>query len=337
MRWPFRSLIVLLVGFGSELWISSAQAAPPRSPTPPARLIFGGHEYQDAGAWARDHSLRLEWDGRSRKIAITKRGLNLEFAPHSRVFQLNGVGVWLCSAVITNRGRAYLATVDLKSTLAPLLVPARNQAGQKVRTVCLDPGHGGKQPGHVHGTREEKTYALLLAHRVRHLLQEAGLRVVMTREADQTVELEQRPAHAKYRRADLFVSLHYNATHSGSDTAHGAEVYCLTPAGMPSTNADDANSTSTRAYPGNLHNSRSVLAAYQIQKAMTTQLKVTDRGVRRARFVVLRAAEMPAVLVEGGFMSDPEDARKIWSATGRAELARAITDGILAYKRLVER
>ncbi|MHB9010339.1 MAG: hypothetical protein ACYDC1_25825, partial [Limisphaerales bacterium] len=114
MRWPFRSLIVLLVGFGSELWISSAQAAPPRSPTPPARLIFGGHEYQDAGAWARDHSLRLEWDGRSRKIAITKRGLNLEFAPHSRVFQLNGVGVWLCSAVITNRGRAYLATVDLK-------------------------------------------------------------------------------------------------------------------------------------------------------------------------------------------------------------------------------
>jgi N-acetylmuramoyl-L-alanine amidase len=159
----------------------------------------------------------------------------------------------------------------------------------------------------------------------------------MTREADQYVDLDERPAMARRQKADLFVSLHYNGAEGAGSSASGVEVYCLTPAGASSTNTRGDSSISTKAWPGNLNNSRNVLLAYQVHKAIIGAVSANDRGVRRSRFAVLRNATMPSILVEGGFMSDPTEAKRIYSTAGRDQLARAITDGILAYKRLVER
>jgi N-acetylmuramoyl-L-alanine amidase len=158
--------------------------------------------------------------------------------------------------------------------------------------------------------------------------------VVFTRATDKFVELAERPALAQSRGADLFVSLHFNgAANSG---AQGIEVFSLTPAGAASTNArgEGANSPGSA---GNRNNSQNLLLAYHLQRALLLQLKAPDRGVRRARFEVLRGATMPAVLVEAGFLSHPEEGKKIQSSEYRQQMARAIVAGIENYKKSVER
>lgn len=110
----------------------------------------------------------------------------------------------------------------------------------------------------------------------------------------------------------------------------------MTPAGAASTNARGEGSGS-RAYAGNRNNSKNLLLAYQVQKSLVRTLKSEDRGVRRARFEVLREATMPAVLIEAGFLSHPVEGKKIFTAEYRKQMARAIVEGIQSYKKVVER
>lgn len=330
-----RLLAVLVV---CAILLPLAVVGASRSTTPAvAKTLVNGRQYQELAGLARTNGLTYSWDGRSRNVRVASKSLRLEFPINQRDIRVNGVVVWLSYPVVLVKGKVYVSTSDVRSTLDPLLRPPRNSAGKKIRLVALDPGHGGRQPGNQVGDELEKTHALLLARKVRSLLRASGLTVVMTRDADETVELETRPELAKKQGADLFVSLHYNGVEDASSSAKGVEVFCLTPAGAESTNARGDSSISTKAWPGNLNNSRNTLLAYQVHKAIMGAVPANDRGVRRARFVVLRNATMPAILVEGGFMSDPVEAKRIYSTAGRDQLARAIADGILAYKRLLER
>jgi N-acetylmuramoyl-L-alanine amidase len=97
----------------------------------------------------------------------------------------------------------------VRSTIEPLVSPHKSEA--RVQTICLDPGHGGKDGGKAQGHNYEKKYTLLLARETADLLQEQGFKVVMTRSNDEAVELLERPQIASRRGADVFVSLHYNA------------------------------------------------------------------------------------------------------------------------------
>ena len=106
----------------------------------------------------------------------------------------------------------------------------------------------------------------------------------------------------------------------------------LTPAGAPSTNAGGEGG-GAGWFAGNRFNDQNMLLAYQVQKALARQLGIEDRGVHRARFAVLRDAVMPAVLIEAGFMSHPTEGRKIFSASYRREIARAIVEGIMSYRQ----
>jgi len=310
----------------------SALAGKPDLPT----VELYGRRFVDLSAWASANSLELHWDKASGQIELTKRGAKLAFTADSRCASINGVGVWLSAPITRANHDVYVAAIDLQTLLVPVLSPAKNKPKQRVRTVALDPGHGGKDPGNEAGAEQEKTHALLLAEKVRSLLHQVGLRVVLTRSSDKFVDLAARAKYAKRPRADLFLSLHYNAANPGQNGVKGVEVYCLTPAGAPSTNAG-SESGSTRAASGNANNAKNVLLAYQIQKAIVNHLGMEDRGVRRARFAVLRDAEVPAALIEGGFMTDPEEARQVFDESRREELAHAIVEGVLAYKRLVER
>jgi len=177
---------------------------------------------------------------------------------------------------------------------------------------------------------------LLLAQEVQKQLARVGLKGVLTRHSDTFLELPARPALAQRKRADLFVSLHFNGAARNPDTVRGAEVFCLTPAGLASTNADRPEA-GANTFIGNRNNSRNLFLAYQVQAALVRNLAAEDRGVRRARFAVLRDAAMPAVLIEAGFMSHPVEGRKILTAAYRQQIARAIVEGLLAYKKAVER
>lgn len=317
-----------MLGWGWLLGCGSGWAAAP-SGAGAARAT------QSLGSWAEEAGLRWGWEEPSKSLWATNRRARLRFVVDSRRAEFNGVAIWLSVPVTRRQEEAQVAAVDVEALLEPLMEPARLPGGAKIRKVCLDPGHGGRDPGNQEGKRQEKTYTLLLAREVRAMLEAAGLKVVMTRTQDKQVELPDRPRYAARQTADLLVSLHFNAS-ANRETGQGAEVFCMTPPWTSSTNAG-GEGADTGPLPGNRQNDLNVLLAYQVQKALVEGLGVQDRGVRRARFAVLRDATIPAVLVEAAFMTHPADLKRITDTAKRKELARAITDGILATKRLLER
>ena len=255
----------------------------------------------------------------------------------SRKVSVKGVHVWLSAPVVMRGNFAYVAAADFTGTIHPLLFPAKLPAPRPIKTIVLDPGHGGKDPGNMEGKKQEKFYTLQLAKELRELLMKAGFKVHLTRSSDALIDLEARPGIARQRAADLFISLHFNSADGpGGSAVNGSEVYCLTPARAHSTN-DRAERGHTSTLAGNRCDARNIQLAFLLQKSLVDTVGTEDRGVKRARFAVLKYAEMPAVLVEAAFMTHAGDAKKIYDATQRRSLAQAIADGIAAYKRLVER
>jgi len=286
--------------------------------------------------WAKWQGLAVQWLKRGESLQLSKSGVRLQFAVDSREASINGLQLWLLLPLAARNGDIYLSQLDIDATFRPLLSPPRNEKGKQVRVICLDAGHGGKDPGNRAAGRQEKEYTLRLAQELRTQLGKAGFKVVMTRSGDSYPELSDRPAVAKRTGADLFLSLHFNATENGRAEAHGSEVYAMTPVGAASTNAR-GEGANAGASSGNRSDEKNLLLAYQIQKALIRQLGSEDRGVRRARFEVLREATMPAALIEAGFLSHPIEGKKIFTPEYRKQMAKAIVEGVQAYKEIVER
>ena len=135
------------------------------------------------------------------------------------------------------------------------------------------------------------------------------------------------------RGADLFVSLHFNASPSDTKNVEGLETYCITPVGAASSNAQGEGSN-YGATMANRFEYQSLLLAYQMEKSLVRNLGVEDRSVRRARYAVLRDAEMPAILIEGGYMTHPAEGKKIFDAAYRKQMAAAMVKGIISYQKL---
>jgi len=311
-------------------------ATPPGAGAQPLTARIHDTGYVRLSEWARWQGLNWRWLKRDETLQLTNRTMRLQFTVDSREARVNGVQVWLLHPLTSRAGEIYLSQLDADATFHPLLSPARQEPGRKLKTICLDPGHGGKDPGNRLPGRQEKDYTLRLAQELRDQLTQAGFKVVFTRSSDRFIDLFERSELARRAGADLFVSLHFNATEAGRAEARGSEVYCLTPAGAASTNARGEGARSV-GFPGNRANGKNLLLAYQIQKSLVRTLQSGDRGVRRARFEVLREATMPAVLIEAGFLSHPEEGKKILTAEYRRLMTRAITDGIQNYKKAVER
>ncbi len=293
-------------------------------------------DYVRITEWARWQGLQMRWIKRDETILLTNAAANMQFEVNSREARFNGLQLWLLHPLVSRGDGIYISQLDIDSTFRPLLAAPKNDARKKVKIICLDAGHGGKDPGNRAFGRQEKDYTLRLAAELRTQLQKGGFKVVFTRTSDRFIELTARADIARQRGADVFISLHFNGTSSGKDEARGSEVYSMTPVGAASTNARGEGAGSV-SYPGNRNNSKNLLLAYQIQKSLVKNLSSEDRGVRRARFEVLREATMPAALIEAGFLSHPTESKKIFAEEYRRQMARAITEGILSYKRLVER
>ena len=296
---------------------------------------LSGGSYIRISDWAEAIRFETKWLQKGRSLEATSRWSRLIFNIGSAKAEMNGVRLWLSRAPRIWKGAAYISRLDLEKTIMPVLHPPTTRANQ-ISTVCLDPGHGGSDPGNSEGRYREKSLTLELARSVRKKLEAAGLKVVMTRDSDKGLKLNSRPAVALKHKADLFISIHFNSAPGAGRSANGPEVYCLTPPGAASTNAGGRGVTSV-AYPGNRHDRENALLAHQVQRALVNADAPRDRGVKRARFAVLRYAAMPAILVEAGFMSNHTELKNLTSSTHREKMARAIADGILGYKRTVER
>jgi N-acetylmuramoyl-L-alanine amidase len=325
------SALVLLAAFAA----TSASVAVQTAARPAEQIQISGKDYLRLTDWAKANSFEAHWLKHDETLELSNHSSRLRFNVDSSEAEINGVAVWLLWPIALRNGSVYIAHQDLQNTLRPILVLPQKRPGTGIKTICLDAGHGGKDPGFKVGSTQEKKYTLLLAQELRQQLTRAGFFVTLTRTTDKYVERAERPDWARRRKADLFVSLHFNATETSAGSVKGAEVYCMTPAGASSTNSRGEGGDSG-AFAGNRCNERNLLLAYQVQKSLTRNLAVEDRGVRRARFEVLRDAIMPAVLIEAGFLSHPAEGRKIIESAYRKQMARAILEGVQAYKRLVE-
>ncbi|MEW5899826.1 MAG: N-acetylmuramoyl-L-alanine amidase, partial [Bacillota bacterium] len=205
------------------------------------------------------------------------------------------------------------AAPDQKKIGLEIFVPNLKDAFNGVK-IALDPGHGGADPGAIGGTLglQEKVINYDVARRAAGLLTAYGARVVLTRSGDYEVDLYARPEKANSAGADLFVSIHMNANTSAQ--LSGTTTYYA----RSSANGAERLAKSRRL-------------AEHIQSALVSALRLEDKGVRQADFVVIREAAMPAALIEAAFLSNPAEERLMATEQFRENTARAIVQGIGAY------
>lgn len=250
--------------------------------------------------------------------------------PGGQTLRFGGLDFWLGFTPRLIQGRPYIHAVDARKTLQPLLGPALPGWRGPRRTIVIDPGHGGKDSGTrscVNG-EYEKHYVLDWALRLQQLLGAQGWNAVLTRTNDLFVPLGDRVALAERVRADLFLSLHFNAAPGNSDLA-GVETYCLPPPGMPSTLRRGFGDDPAEVLPNNAFDDQNLLWATSLHRSLLLVAGMTDRGICRARFLgVLRNQNRPAVLIEGGYLSNPGEARRIGSPAYRQSLAEAIAKAL---------
>ena len=203
---------------------------------------------------------------------------------------------------------------DFLKTLKPLLA-IQQVPMTPVRRVVIDPGHGGHDPGAVRDGVREKELNLRLATRVADLLKEAGFTVILTRDGDQFVSLDDRADRVRQENGDIFLSFHQNA--SSNPAASGVEVFFA---------------PETRYAKASMHLAHVIqLGIIGRNGGLGTPM---DRGIKRAGFRVLRKADCPAILLECGFISNVHDREKLVKEEYLNALAETIATGVAIYGKM---
>jgi len=295
-------------------------------------IKVSGHDYLTVDNISQFYGVPAGVAPTGDKMQLETKKYSLEFVSGSREAMINGARSWLCFPLVEQDGKYLVSRTDVAKTIEPLVRPHRVAVG-KVETVVLDPGHGGHDKGQVSKYGYEKDFALDVARKLRPLLQSKGLRVIMTREGDYFVPLEVRAQIANAARNSVFVSIHFNA--SGDDpNATGFEIFSFTPRGAPSTSDNAVRSTSFSMQPGSEVDAQSMALSACIYHSLIGHIPEYDRGIKRARFAVLRLTKVPAVLIEGGFLTERGESKLISNKDWRAQLAGAIGVGIESYRTL---
>ncbi|PLX10294.1 MAG: N-acetylmuramoyl-L-alanine amidase [Marinilabiliales bacterium] len=237
---------------------------------------------------------------------------------------------------------------------------AQENGKYKMKTVVIDAGHGGKDPGAVCKKGYEKDIALNIALKLGHYIDSLidGVKVIYTRDKDEFIELHKRAKIANDAKADLFISIHINANRSSKPI--GTETYVM---GIHRTKEnlavaqlensvilkednyeaqyDGFDPNSTEGYiifslMQNLYLEQSLSFAANVQKQFETRAMRINRGVKQAGFLVLWKTTMPSVLIETGFLSNPDEAAYLLSVSGQDYLASAIFRAFRDYKNDLE-
>ena len=295
-------------------------------------------------------------DGRPRARIASKRGawLSWTVAAAAAVLLIGTV-----RSVSVARGRAPAAPGDSLPAAESFTMPAPDSAGfaapqaidpalfrLAVRKVVIDPGHGGTDPGAMTAGISEKEITLDVARRLAKLLQGAGFIATLTRDADQTLSLQDRVATANAAGGDVFLSIHVNSIPVA--IRRGVETYYLGPTSDPGVEKLAGAENSGSGY--SLSDFRRLLAgvyadvrldesrrfAEAVQGRMFAVLhranpELEDRGVKKAPFVVLVGTEMPSVLAEVSCISNPEELRLLGEDRYRQDIAKALAAGVRAY------
>jgi N-acetylmuramoyl-L-alanine amidase len=312
--------------------------APPPSSAPEGFHLPTNHianSWIPLRKWSEDHNagpVQRISNGTVPTFALkTATGL-LIIRAYDQVAYWNSMEFHLGFAPQVVNGQPMLHSLDLAKNIEPLLhpwtLPERTN-----RIIVIDPGHGGSNLGtkSVLDGSYEKEFALDWAKRLAPILETNGWKVLLTRTSDSDISLTNRVTFAESNKANLFVSLHFNAAPSPADHDEaGIEIFCVTPAGMPSTLKRVYEDDPSLVFPNNRFDAENLQYAIQVQRSLLKISGAKDHGVRRARFMtVVRGQNCPAILVEGGYLSNPREARHIADPNYRQKLAEAVASALI--------
>ncbi|HVG07775.1 MAG TPA: N-acetylmuramoyl-L-alanine amidase [Thermoanaerobaculia bacterium] len=283
-----------------------------------------------------------------REVAITPEQVRVLLMP----------GAEVQSYVLENPFRIVLDVHQPSSVDVPTPTMERPREAPGLRTVVIDPGHGGTETGAIGPSGiQEKELTLTLARDLEARLEQSGIRVILTRNEDGNVPHDNRTAIANQNKADLFISIHLNSSLGAG--AYGTETYFLSAEATDATAAKAAAAENTDPAPApggapadpqamedlelilwdlaqSHHMAESQRFAKLVQGELNQTLQLRDRGVKQAPFRVLKGAAMPAILVELGFLSNPDEEKKLQDPEYRANLVGALARAVQRYKALVE-
>ncbi len=271
----------------------------------------------------------------SNKVRLENKWNRLEFETNSRRAWINGVMVWLHHPCRGSGNSWAIREDDFKKGIDPILRAYAYLPKRIPKVVVIDPGHGGKDTGAIGPSKiYEKNVVLDISHRVRKHLAQRGITIRMTRTGDTYPTLQQRSDYAAKVAADLFVSIHADA--AGDSSVSGVETFVMTIEGADSSN-HYGEPGDTFTMQNNKYDVANSVLGFSLQSNHVKASQRKDRGLRRARYAVLRNAPCPAALVECGFVTNPSEESLLNSVSYRENVARGISNGILGYFTLTRR
>lgn len=270
---------------------------------------------------------------RGKVFAMTDGSRSLRGSRGSNEIFINRLKFILSYPIREHGGKILVSRMDLAKLIEPVMRPSRIKSAGPIETVILDPGHGGHDPGARGRWGNEANYTLDVARRTRDLLLQEGFQVHLTRDRDVFIPLDDRPRFGNKFSNAVFISIHFN---HGKSEASGLETFTLAPRGVPSMASDGPRMSDLIACPGNVNDAANMALATATHAAMVSSVGGYDRGIKRARFRVIRQSTIPAVLVECGFLSSSRDGRKIASDDYRQLIAMALARAVKNYRDAVK-
>ena len=326
---------------------------------------LNGYDYLSLARICDFYGIDYKYDSFARTATIRKGSTLIALRAEGEKALINGEMIKIDKPAVLIGNVLYVPMPFIKNNLGPLIgyippakIPAEAQGPKRftIKSIVLDPGHGGNDPGAL-GRRSrlrEKELTLRLARKLRTILEDAGIKIVMTRDSDVFIPLPKRSEIANRSGADLFVSVHINASRSRS--LRGFECYYLS-------NATDDNARALEAFEdGSLKMDETASAEHSrsldktlwdmtltenrlesgelagsICSSINESFAMGDRGVRTARFYVLKHTNIPAVLIEAGYISNKYEELKLKDPEFLDRIADSVAQGILRYKKEYER
>ncbi len=299
-----------------------------------AHIKVAGVDYVDIRIAFGRLGFKAVWVEREKRMRIHSDKVEIYTEDGKRDVTVNGLRVLMGEPAVFRGNTLYISRIDADALFLPILSPSsvKTPPAPALRVIVLDPGHGGQDAGTQNKALklDEKNFTLDVAKRLRVLLEKQGFKVVMTRTDDRFIPLAGRAEIANRAEADLFISIHFNAV-GGAPAVNGSETYVMTPQFHRSTGSPLRDPSDSVANPGNFNDPWNALLGYHMQAQMVGRLGTFDRGLKRARFAVLRLVKSPAVLVEAGYLSNEAEAKKIATSAYRAEIAEALAQGVSSY------
>jgi N-acetylmuramoyl-L-alanine amidase len=305
-----------------------------------------GVTHIDAAALGESFGLRAYWTEPEKRLVLQNASTRVEFEVNQRDAIFDGRRVFMGDPPVYHQHSVWISYIDAKELLGPLLRLGLERT-PPVHTIVIDPGHGIPDNGaeNKHLGLKERQLTLDTAFKLKKILEAQGYKVVLTRTTDygispdKKLDLRRRAEIATEVKADLFISIHFNSAGqyvAGENigAVNGTETYRFTPRyqiplrrSVHRPEDDDPN-------PGDKNGKWNTLLGYCIEHAVLGRIGSFDRGLRHDQIAVLRLAPCPAVLVEGGYLTNDAESRKLATPAYRQQIAEGIADGVRAYVNL---